>query len=82
MDLMSESSDASLDLSHQSIQSSDDENLEDTRIYEKSTDERTIKNQLEFTKGIPKTLISIFNDKSDKGVTGRDKHAHWTSQAD
>ena len=32
VDLISESSDTSLDLSHQSIQSSDDENLEDTRI--------------------------------------------------
>jgi hypothetical protein len=32
VDLISESSDTSLDMSHQSVQSSDDENLEDTRI--------------------------------------------------
>ena len=79
VDLISESSDTSLDMSHQSVQSSDDENLEDTRIQEKSTDERTIKNQLEFVKGIPKNLISIFNDKADKNASSRDKHTLWTS---
>ena len=45
-EVKSDSSDTiSLDQqSQKSIQSSDDENLEDTRIQEKSTDERTIKN--------------------------------------
>lgn len=67
MELISDSSDTSLDLSLQNDISSDDENLNESRLQEKSTDERTFKNQLEFVKGIPRTLISIANDKYNTG---------------